>query len=259
MKQIAFGIAFCFVVLSRASMAAETATLWMSFRHQGTIPKQGVITPDRDKPFCGRKGIPDESLIVNPVNRGIKNVIVYLDSRQNRSMNFESNAPPATRNLRAKDCRFEPHIVIAKKDDTLRFQIDDRIGHNAKISFLNNPPIGIVVPARGNASWELREPEPVPVSIECNIHPWMQAWLVVLDHSFVAASDEDGKIEIRGLPVDTEITFRVFHESGRVRDVLNNGKPETWSRGHFRCTLKSGVNDLGIIDVPPSSFQRQQP
>lgn len=254
--RIAVPLIACFLAFPLPSFADESATIRMRFRYDGNPPPSREITPDRDKPFCGRKRIPDESLIVNPVNRGIQNVVVYLDSRQNRSMNFESNASPATLNLRAKDCRFEPHIVIAKKNDTLRFQIDDRIGHNAKISFLNNPPIGIVLPAKGDARWELRESEPVPVSIECNIHPWMQAWLVVLDHSFVAASDEDGKIEIRGLPVDTEITFRVFHESGRIREVQNNGKPETWSRGHFRCTLESGVNDLGIMDVPPASFQR---
>lgn len=243
-------------LLSQGSFAETTATLRMTFRHSGEPTDRDDISPDRDINFCGQHRIPDESLVVNPADGGIQNVIVYLDGGKSpvRLPPAKAIALPVTHLLKAKHCRFDPHVILAKKGDKLEFHIDDPIGHNVQISFFRNPAIGVVVPRGETQQWLLRESEPVPIPVRCNIHPWMRAYLVVLDHPFVACSDASGKIEINDLPAGEKLVFRVFHESGRIRQVDLEGRTNTWPRGRFEVVLKPGVNDLGVIEVPANSF-----
>ena len=53
--------------------------------------------------------------------------------------------------------------------------------------------------------------EKLPVAIKCDIHPWMIAYQLPLDHSFAAVTDKDGNFEIANLPAG-EHEFVVWHE-----------------------------------------------
>ncbi len=49
------------------------------------------------------------------------------------------------------------------------------------------------------------------MKIKCDVHPWMGAWLHVVDHPFFAVSGADGTYKIDKLPAGTyEIEF--WHE-----------------------------------------------
>ena len=41
------------------------------------------------------------------------------------------------------------------------------------------------------------------VSLKCDIHPWMSAWLWVEDHPWYALSAADGSFAIEGVPPGT--------------------------------------------------------
>ena len=59
----------------------------------------------------------------------------------------------------------------------------------------------------------------MPVKVACNIHPWMNAWLVVKDHPYMAVSDDNGKLEIKNLPAG-EWSFQIWQEkAGYLREV----------------------------------------
>jgi hypothetical protein len=57
----------------------------------------------------------------------------------------------------------------------------------------------------------MKQAERLPVQIGCDIHPWMRAWVVVVDHPYVAVTAEDGTFSIKDLPVG-EHQFRIWHE-----------------------------------------------
>jgi hypothetical protein len=39
--------------------------------------------------------------------------------------------------------------------------------------------------------------------VQCDVHPWMKAWIAVMNHPFFAVTGQDGKFEIKNIPAGT--------------------------------------------------------
>ena len=233
--------------------AADTGDLKIRFQYGGDAPKQGEVKVTADVAFCGKQGLVDESLIVDAETKGIKNVVVQLYTGRGGSK-IDPVAPAKNEITLDNDaCRFEPHVVIAQVGDTLKVVNSDSVGHNANLQFFNNAAKNPMIPPSQDVKVELTDSEPGIVEVRCNIHPWMKALLLVLDHPFAAVSDAKGEIVIKGIPVG-EHTFRVNHESARIGDVSINGEEDKWSRSRFEFEIKPGMNDLGTVVIPADSF-----
>lgn len=83
----------------------------------------------------------------------------------------------------------------------------------------------------------------------------MKAYLVILDHPFASISNVDGEISTAGLPANTDLVFKVFHEAGRMHQVEIDNVPTVWNRSRFQLNLAPGLNDLGDILVPGDSLR----
>lgn len=233
--------------------AAETGDLKIRFQYGGDAPAESEVKVTADVAFCGKQGLMDESLIVDSETKGLKNVVVQLYTGRGGSK--IDPVAPAKREITLDNdsCRFEPHVVIAQVGDTLKVINSDTVGHNANLQFFNNAAKNPMIPPNQDVKVELTDSEPGIVEVRCNIHPWMKALLLVLDHPFAAVSDKKGEIVIKGIPVG-EHTFRVNHESARIGDVSVGGKSEKWSRSRFEFEIKPGMNDLGTVVIPAESF-----
>jgi plastocyanin len=242
---------------STSSVTAQDATLKMRFVYEGTPPEVKNIDPNKDLEFCGKHDIPNERLVINPENKGIQNVIVHVYSRSSGKDLPKTTPPSATHVLANDKCRFEPHIVIAQAGDTLKITNPDPVGHNANISFFKNTAVNLMIPAGQEKEVKIKEEEPAPIPVECNIHPWMRAYVVVLDHPFAAVSNADGELVIEGLPAGKEIEFAVRYDGGKLEDVTVGGKKTSWKRQRFEVDLKAGENDLGDVLVPGDSLSAE--
>ena len=47
--------------------------------------------------------------------------------------------------------------------------------------------------------------------VVCNIHPWMKAYILSLDHPYMAVTGEDGTFEIKNMPAGQH-EFQFWHE-----------------------------------------------
>ncbi len=240
-----------------AHAADETGTLKMKFVYGGKAPAAEPVNINKDIEFCGKTKLFDETLIVNPENKGIKNVIVYVyTSRRGGSKLPEYEPSSKTYELANDECRFEPHILIMQTGDTLKVTNPDEVGHNANMQFIRNEAKNLQIPPGGEVSLKLDAAEPAPIPVDCNIHPWMRARVVVLEHPFVAKSDENGVLEIKGLPAGDELVFRVYAEAadGPIKEVMINGKKTKWRLNRFEVDVKPGENDMGTIEIPAAAF-----
>jgi len=236
------------------SVSAQDATLKMRFVYDGIPPSAGTINPNKDQDFCGKHDIPNEKLIVNSENKGIQHVIVHVYTRSSGDDLPKTSPGTTTHELANDQCRFQPHIVIAQTGDKLKITNPDPVGHNANLNFIRNTQQNLMIPAGQEKVVDLKEEEPAPIPVECNIHPWMKAYVVVLEHPFADVSDSDGNIEIKGLPAGKEITFAVRYEGGKLDEVKVGGKETDWKRQRFEVDLKAGENDMGEILVPASAL-----
>ena len=256
MKTRPWLIAVAVLLFSASPGLAETGTLKVRFVYGGDPPKPDKMEPHLDAQFCGKHELVDETLLVNPETKGIKNVVLYVYTGRGGSELPKSDPAPQTLTFTMQDCRFEPHVLIIQAGDTFVVKGADPVGHNANLNFFRNFPL--VSPPPGETyAYVLEEAEPAPIPIECNIHPWMRAYIVVLEHPFAAVSDEDGVVEIKGLPAGEELNFRVFHEAGRIDEVTVNGEQRSWERSRFGVEIKPGMNDLGTVVIRAASLKAE--
>ena len=243
----------CAIVVCMSTSSAQTATLKMRFVFDGIPPVQQNVAP--------RGGVPvaSERLIVDPKNRGIKNVCVYAyDQLDGAPLNLGAGNSKK-HILRIQNGRFDPHILICRVGDTLEVLNKEQVRHRIHLPFYNNPERRIVLaPGIGQAfTLNLMESSAIPV-LE-TLYPWMESHVFVLTHPFAATSSTDGSLTIGDLPADSTIVFRCFHESvpRGFKGIQVNGEQVTWKRNRFEVSLKSGVNDLGEIRIPPDVFGRK--
>ena len=246
--------------LSAVTVAAEplmAGTLTGRFVYAGTPPTVPLLEVYRDEAFCGTHGLTDETLVVGPEG-GVRNVIVWLDVKASgRTPTFDAQ-PPAPAVLDNAGCRFEPRVVLLQTEQELRITNSDPVAHNAAASLNRNLPFNVLVEPQGApVTQTLAEPERLPVPIACSIHPWMQAWLLVQDHPYMAVSDADGRFTIEKLPPG-EWTFVAWQEqAGYLQQVEHSGTPQTWTKGRFTVTVPaSGGIDLGTVRLAAELFPK---
>lgn len=235
--------------------AEETGDLKIRFEYGGKLFTPKPIDVNKDVEFCGKHGLVQERLLVNKENNGIKNVVVYVYTGRGGAKLPKVDPANNTHTLANQNCRFEPHILITQTGDTLEVTNPDPVGHNANMNFLNNKAENLMIPGGSKQQIALEKAEPAPIPIDCNIHPWMKAYVLVLDHPFAAVSDENGDMVIKGLPVGKKLMFRAYHESGSFKDILVDGEKEGWKRNRFEVDIKEGMNDLGTVVVPAAAFE----
>ncbi len=244
---------------------AEWGTLKGQFVFEGKPPIAPPAKITKDKACCGKHHVVDESLLVNPDNRGIQNIIVYLYTGSKKKVNVPvhpSFAKTANADvpLANDKCRFAPHVVLLRTTQILVISNTDPIGHNTKIDTFNNAAINYTIASGGSLKHQFKKPEKLPARVSCSIHPWMIGWVLIRDLPYMAVTDKDGKFEIKNLPVG-KWTFMFWQEkAGYVDQVVVGGKKANWKigrkRGQKEITIKAGDNDLGVIQISPALFNR---
>lgn len=123
-------------------------------------------------------------LVVDALGQPIPEVVVFTrDSDQ-------SAAAPEPVVLDQIDRRFEPHILVIEKGTAVSFPNSDAVAHHV-YSF--SKPNDFALPLyKGTVPDPVRFEHEGIVTIGCNIHDDMLAYVVVVDSSSFAKTDQDG-------------------------------------------------------------------
>ncbi len=168
----------------------------------------------KDKEVCSVNAIPDERLVVDPASKGVQNVFVFFD----KAPAGASPVPPPEKQIfDQKGCKFIPHAMIVRTKQPLLILSDDGVGHNTHTYPGRNAGFngGIKPNDRTGVPITYVQPEREPFKVVCDIHSWMKAYHLPLDHGFAAVTNEKGEFTIKGLPAGTH-TLKVWHESGNL-------------------------------------------
>ncbi len=257
-RSIAAGLLALLVVglVSLPTSAAEWGTLKGKFVYDGKAPAPKKLILTKDQQFCGQHPPVDESLVVGP-NGGLVNAVVSIRVKRGKKLEVHPDYAAAASEKVVVDnkfCRFEPHVGIMRTSQTLVLQNSDAVAHNTKADFFTNDSFNLIVPANNTQEVNLSLAEPLPAKIGCNIHPWMNAYLIVREDPYVAVSGSDGTFEIKNIPAG-EHEFAFWHEkAGNLRDLAVKGG-KTSRRGRVKLTIPAGGElDLGDIKVSPKLF-----
>ena len=165
---------------------------------RGKKPAAKRVDMDED-PQCAKlhKSAVFDTPVAGNKNGTLANVFVYvkqgLEGKQ-----FEPRPEAVT--MDQKGCWFEPRVLGIQTGQAFRVTNSDPVTHNihprpkANHEWNQSQP-----PAEAPLMRKFARPE-VMIRVKCNIHPWMHAWVGVVDHPFFAVTGEDGRFELANLP-----------------------------------------------------------
>jgi len=183
-------------------------------KYAGAAPAPKKIEKTKDTEVCGKAVDNAEDLIVG-AGGGIKNVVVMV-----QVPNAKPPAPPATPAvLDQKGCWFRPHIQIVAPGQTFNIVNDDGILHNIHTTSKINAPFNQAQPKfQKTISKKFDKPE--IVKLACDVHNWMNGWVVVQASPYYALTGADGTFKIPDVPAGTyDVKFwqeKLGEQTGKV-------------------------------------------
>jgi plastocyanin len=181
------------------------ATIRGTVKVEGKLAKLPPLQITKYKDVC--KDVPNESLIVGP-GQGVRYAVVTLEG-MTKGKAVEKETAHELDNVR---CRFLPHVQAASVGQFIVFKNSDPILHTAHAFFTSEqqPQFNVgLFPGRVS-----RKPLITTgvAKIQCEVHPWMTAYIVVTDHPYHAVTDSYGEYLINDVPAGN-YRLKVWHES----------------------------------------------
>jgi hypothetical protein len=187
-----------------ASAADITGTVTLN----GAPPAERDITPLNNDPVCGKlhSGKVTTEFFVVGADKGLADVIVMLKGVPAKAA--DASTPPVV--MDQKGCLYVPQIVAVQEGQKLIVKNSDPSTvpmHNVHI----NPTADankeafatkISQPQMSGGSdltYDFTAPENF-MKFQCDVHPWMFAWVTVVDNPYFAVTDKSGKFTIKNVP-----------------------------------------------------------
>ncbi len=172
----------------------------------GAAPAPAKLDVNKDVEVCAKTEKMSESLLVS-ADGGVANAVVYL---KNPPAGAKAAVPSKNPAIDQLGCRYDPHVLMVPAGATVDIQNSDGILHNIHTYSSDNPPFNAAQPKfKKVIRKQLDKPE--FVRLTCDVHGWMEAWIVVQGHPFYALTDSNGGFEIDGIPAG-EYEVGVWHE-----------------------------------------------
>jgi len=182
--------------------------------YEGAPPPADTISM-RTAPACAalhQKPVVDP--VVNVSDGHLLNAVVYIKQGLGERV-FEAPAAPAV--FDQKGCIYVPRVVGAMVGQPVEFRNSDPEAHNVR----GRPRVldswNFMMSRQGSTKTLTFEKAELGVSVGCDIHPWMQAYLSVFEHPYFAVTAGAGKVTLSNVPPG-DYVIGAWHEKLGTRE-----------------------------------------
>jgi len=188
-----------------AITVSDGGTIVGEVKYAGDPPAPEKIDVTKDANICGADPKVSPALVVG-ANKGIKDVVASLPSIQKGKALGKPDKPPV---LDQKGCEYHPYAQIIPVNTTLEITNSDDVLHNIKTKGGSKTSFNMAQPKfKRKLTYDFKNPE--IVQVECNVHGWMNAIIVVEDNPYDALTDANGSFKITDVPPG-KYTVKVWH------------------------------------------------
>ncbi len=199
-------LGFALVLTASPALAGNvTGTV----KYVGAVPKLRPIQMDAD-PGCAakHKGPVQSEVLVLGGGNTLGNVFVRVSGGL-PAKQWPVPSEPVV--LDQQGCRYEPHVMGIMVGQDFKILNSDGLLHNVHALPKVNKTFNMAMPANRKEAVEKFTKAEEMFKIKCDVHPWMNAYIAVLDHPFHSTTKEDGKFQIKGLPAGN-YEIEAWHE-----------------------------------------------
>lgn len=141
-----------------------------------------------------------------PVSKFQKDVVVYVDAIQGKTF----QPPEKHVVVDQKNLSFNPHVLPLLVGITVDFLNSDAVLHNVFSPDAVADKFNLGTWPKGQTRSHTFQ-KVGSAAVLCNVHPEMEAFIVILPTPYFAKTDEQGNFKIEGVPAGT-YTLKVWHE-----------------------------------------------
>lgn len=183
-----------------------------TFNVKGVVNFEGVVPQGKKLNLpagCSQNGGEVYSNEVIVSNGKLQNVLVRVVSGH-EGQSFPE-APREEVILDQKGCIYIPRVAAARVGQKVTFINSDPIFHNVRSVTKANKKFNVAMPKKDQRETRVfTEPE-LFLQAKCSVHPWMGAYVAVMDHPFYSVSNEQGEFNLPSLP-EGQYTIEAWHE-----------------------------------------------
>jgi hypothetical protein len=196
--------------LAATGVVANAGDISGTVKLKGTPPPEKEITPLKDDANCGKlhTSVPKTRFYVVGSGGGLADVIVVLKGEGLSGKSTGASAAPLV--LDQHGCEYVPYIMAVQTDQKIMVKNSDPVLHNVHAVPTANPEKNSAQAAGSpDMPFSFAKPENF-LKFQCDVHPWMFAFVTVVDHPYFAVTDKEGKFTIKNVP-DGKYTLTAFH------------------------------------------------
>ncbi len=187
------------VFVMSVSPLAEAAAISGTVVFEGKAPRMRPIKVEAD-PNCAKLHVDADLMtewLVLGEGQTVANVLVQVVSGLPKGKTYP--VPEAPAEFTQQGCRYSPHVLIVRKGQTLKILNPDGMQHNVHAMPKVNREFNKAMAKTHTEITHVFDKAESHFKIKCDVHSWMEAYCVVLDHPFFAVTGEDGSFAIEGL------------------------------------------------------------
>jgi hypothetical protein len=191
----------------------------------GDAPTDAKVKMDKsnkDIDHCMKGDTEDVTWLVGK-DKGLANVVVYLKAPAGSYFKVDMSKKTWEDEVVIDQpfCAFKPHVSLLfpeyegkRTGQKLTIKNSAPILHNSRYagSSFKNPAKNYTIPAGKSETPELKA-DTQALTLSCDAHKWMEAYIWAFDHPYAAVTKEDGSFEIKNVPLGVEVQVMAWHES----------------------------------------------
>jgi plastocyanin len=206
------------VAAAIAALPAVAGNITGKITLKGTPPPEKEITQIKDDPNCGKTvtGPVKTQFYVVGKDNGLAETVVMLKGISGKSTGGSATAHVVDQ----KGCFYTPYISAVQTGQKITVKNSDPFLHNVNVqpTAEGNKPANLPQMA-GGADLVFSYPTSENfVKFKCDVHPWMFAYVTVVDHPYFAVSDKDGNFTIKDVPAG-KYTITAMHRKAALAGV----------------------------------------
>ena len=174
---------------------------------EGPVPENKKLTLPAG---CGSKsGAEARSNEVLVKNGRLENVLITVKNPVRKK--GDEKIPPEALILDQRGCMYHPRVAAARVGQEVTFVNSDAVFHNVRSVTKENEKFNVAMPKKDQKMTKIFKKPEMFLQAKCSVHPWMGAYVAVMDHPYYAVTDSTGTFRLSELPPG-KYTIEAWHE-----------------------------------------------